>query len=45
MFGLGLGWRFDQTMAEIRVLRRAVERPDQPTSFDDRVVATLVFRF
>jgi hypothetical protein len=45
MFGLGLGWRFDQTMAEIGVLRRAVERPDQPTSFDDRVVATLVFRF
>lgn len=43
VIGLGIGWNLDQTLIEVGVVRRSLERSDQPTSFDDRVVVSVGF--
>jgi hypothetical protein len=46
VYALGLGWRFDDTITtDLGVIRRTFARPDKATSYDDRVVASLVLHF
>jgi hypothetical protein len=39
--GLGLGWTSDSLRLDIGVVRRSLKRSDHPTSFDDRVLASV----
>jgi hypothetical protein len=41
LIGIGFGWRWQETGLDLGVLHRSIDRVDQPTSFDDRVVVTL----
>jgi hypothetical protein len=41
IIGLGLGWRLGTAMLDFGLSRRGLTRADSPTSFDDRLVASL----
>lgn len=41
VLGIGFGWTLDATTLDIGALRRTLPRNDQPTSYDDRVIATI----
>jgi hypothetical protein len=45
VIGLGFGWLMETTRLDLGVIRRAIGRPDQPTSFDDRVLGTVTVAF
>jgi hypothetical protein len=42
---LGLGWAFEGTTLDVAALRRNLQRPDRPDSYDDRVIASVRTRF
>src|SRR5262245_23651266 len=42
---IGFGWKWDDLALDVAALRRNLDRPDVPTSYDDRVLATLRFRW
>ena len=44
VFGLGLGWTFQQAQLDFGWLHRTLRRTDLPHSYDDRWVATLALR-
>lgn len=39
--GLGVGWDMEGTVVEVGAMRRSVRRANSPTSYDDRVVASV----
>jgi len=45
LLGLGIGWSFDSSRLDIGLLHRILHRGDTPTSYDDRVVATVTASF
>ena len=45
VYALGLGWRLDTLRLDLGVLRRSLERAEQPRSYDDRAVASLTVGF
>jgi hypothetical protein len=45
LLGLGLGWDAEGTRIEVGALRRSVERGSSPTSYDDRIVASVGVAF
>ena len=42
---LGFGWSFGAVRTDLGVLRRSLQRADEPTSADDRVVGSLEVAF
>ena len=42
---VGVGGTMESPVLYLGVIRRALGRPDQPTSFDDRLIATVSVRF
>lgn len=38
--GLGIGWRWDTSVLDFGLVHRSLERRDQPTSADDRIVVS-----
>lgn len=45
VIAIGMGWTMESTVLDFGVIRRALSRADQPTSFDDRLLATVSVRF
>jgi hypothetical protein len=45
LLGLGVGWNSEGTRIEAGVLRRSVRRVSRPTSYDDRIVASVGVTF
>ena len=45
IFGLGIGWSFDNSRLDIGLLHRTLHREGAPNSYDDRVVATVTASF
>ncbi len=45
LLGLGLGWNSEGTRIEVGALRRSIHRGSNPTSYDDRVVASVGVTF
>jgi hypothetical protein len=45
VLGLGFGWTLDHLTLDFGLLHRSLERPDAPTSYDDRVLATVGYSF
>jgi hypothetical protein len=45
LIGLGLGWSFEGARLDVGALRRGIHRDDKPTSYDDRVIASLGVSF
>ena len=41
LFGLGLGWTSEGLRIDVGALRRSIQRGSSPTSYDDRVVASV----
>lgn len=44
-FGLGLGWQFEGARLDLGLLHRALRRDGRPTSYDDRLLATITTIF
>lgn len=42
VLGLGFGWDFDGARIDVGAVRRTLERDAQPTSYEDRVVGSIV---
>ena len=45
ILGLGIGWSFDNSRLDIGLLHRNINRDGAPTSYDDRLVATVTASF
>lgn len=45
VLGLGLGWDFDGARVDVGAVRRTIERDAQPTSYEDRVLGSIVLEF
>jgi hypothetical protein len=45
VIGLGFGWNPEGTGIDIGILHRTIKRADQPTSYDDRIVASVGIAF
>jgi hypothetical protein len=45
VLGLGLGWDFEGVRLDVGALRRTLERDAQPTSYEDRLVGSIVMEF
>jgi hypothetical protein len=45
VFGLGVGWQLETTKLEFGLLHRALRRPGEPNSSDDRVLVAVVQPF
>lgn len=45
MIGLGLGWSLESTRLDVGALRRAIRRDGRPTSYDDRLIASVGVAF
>jgi hypothetical protein len=43
--GLGFGWDFDGVRVDVGALRRTLERDAQPTSYEDRLIGSVVMAF
>ena len=43
--GLGLGWQFGESALDVGLLRRSIERAQQPTSFDYRLIVSYLARY
>jgi len=45
MLGLGLGWDFEGMRVDFGAVRRTLERDGQPTSYEDRLIGSVVLGF
>lgn len=45
VLGLGLGWDFDGARVDIGAVRRTLARDAQPTSYEDRIIGSIVLAF
>ncbi len=45
VLGLGLGWDFEGVRVDVGGLRRTLERVSEPTSYEDRLVGSVVIGF
>jgi hypothetical protein len=45
VLGLGFGLDFDGTRVDVGAVRRTLERDAQPTSYEDRVIGSIVLEF
>jgi hypothetical protein len=45
LFALGFGWRSEGLALDFGAVRRSLDQPDDPTSFDDRILATVTVGF
>ena len=45
LVGLGLGWQLEGMQLDLGALRRGIRRDGRPTSYDDRVIASLGIAF
>jgi len=45
LVGLGFGWRTEGTRIEVGAMRRNIHREGSPTSYDDRIVASVGVSF
>jgi hypothetical protein len=45
VLGLGIGWDFEGTLLDFAVHRRTLERAGEPTSYEDRLVGSVIVEF